>query len=98
MESVRPDITIYTGAFDPNYRWMSEERETVRFTSDLMNVLVAYSTIRMGKFIFLSSHEVYEGYHENALTEDIPPETTGYRGTTLTRQKKYVTITEKTGN
>ena len=82
MESVRPDITIYTGAFDPNYRWMSEERETVRFTSDLMNVLVAYSTIRMGKFIFLSSHEVYEGYHENALTEDIPPETTGYRGTT----------------
>lgn len=57
--------------------------ETVRFTSDLMNVLVAYSTIRMGKFIFLSSHEVYEGYHENALTEDIPPETTGYRGTTL---------------
>lgn len=62
---------------------MSEERETVRFTSDLMNVLVAYSTIRMGKFIFLSSHEVYEGYHENALTEDIPPETTGYRGTTL---------------
>lgn len=52
MESVRPDITIYTGAFDPNYRWMSEERETVRFTSDLMNVLVAYSTIRMGKFIF----------------------------------------------
>ena len=83
MESVRPDITIYTGAFDPNYRWMSEERETVRFTSDLMNVLVAYSTIRMGKFIFLSSHEVYEGYHENALTEDIPPETPGYRGTTL---------------
>lgn len=83
MESVRPDITIYTGAFDPNYRWMSEERETVRFTSDLMNVLVAYSTIRMGKVIFLSSHEVYEGYHENALTEDIPPETTGYRGTTL---------------
>lgn len=83
MESVRPDITIYTGAFDPNYRWMSEERETVRFTSDLMNVLVAYSTIRMGKFIFLFSHEVYEGYHENALTEDIPPETTGYRGTTL---------------
>lgn len=83
MESVRSDITIYTGAFDPNYRWMSEERETVRFTSDLMNVLVAYSTIRMGKFIFLSSHEVYEGYHENALTEDIPPETTGYRGTTL---------------
>lgn len=83
MESVRPDITIYTGVFDPNYRWMSEERETVRFTSDLMNVLVAYSTIRMGKFIFLSSHEVYEGYHENALTEDIPPETTGYRGTTL---------------
>ena len=83
MESVRPDITIYTGAFDPNYRWMSEERETVRFTSDLMNVLVAYSTIRMGKFIFFSSHEVYEGYHENALTEDIPPETTGYRGTTL---------------
>lgn len=83
MESVSPDVTVYTGAFDPNYRWMSEERETVRFTSDLINVLVAYSTIRKGKFIFLSSHEVYEGYHEYALTEDVPPKTTGYRGTTL---------------
>lgn len=98
MESVRPDITIYTGAFDPNYRWMSEERETVRFTSDLMNVLVAYSTIRMGKFIFLSSHEVYEGYHENALTEDIPPETTGYRGTTLIQAEEICNNYRKNGN
>lgn len=31
------------GAFDTNYRWDGEERETVLFISHLVNILVAYS-------------------------------------------------------
>ena len=46
FESVNPDATILMGAFDTNYHWNEEERESVRFVSHLVNILVAYSTVR----------------------------------------------------
>ena len=58
FESVNPDVTILMGAFDTNYSWNEAELETVRFTSHLMNILVALSAAKKGKVIFLSSDEV----------------------------------------
>ena len=55
IESVNPDVTLFMGAFDTNYRWDKEEREMVRYTSDLMNILVAHTKIKKDKFILLSS-------------------------------------------
>ena len=75
FESVKPDVTICLGAFDTNYRWKGEDRETVRFTSDLINILVSFASSRHGKFIFLSSDDVYHGDYEKDIQEDEP--TTG---------------------
>lgn len=69
FESVNPDATILMGAFDTNYHWNEEERESVRFVSHLVNILVAYSTVRKGKLIFLSSDEVYSGNYINDIEE-----------------------------
>ena len=69
FESVNPDATILMGAFDTNYRWNEEERESVRFVSHLVNILVAYSTVRKGKLIFLSSDEVYSGNYIKDIEE-----------------------------
>lgn len=41
LNSVNADVTILTGAFDTNYNWNGEERETVHFMSHLVNILVA---------------------------------------------------------
>ena len=46
FESVNPDATILMGAFDTNYHWNEEARESVRFVSHLANILVAYSIVR----------------------------------------------------
>ena len=35
FESVSPDVTLFMGAFDSNFRWTNEERELVRLTSGL---------------------------------------------------------------
>ena len=69
VQSVNPDVTILMGAFDTNYSWNEEERESVRFVSHLVNILVAYSTVRKGKLIFLSSDEVYSGNYINDIEE-----------------------------
>lgn len=69
LESVNPDVTILMGAFDTNYHWQDEGRETVRFTSHLVNILVAYSGLKKGKVIFLSSDEVYSGNYINDIEE-----------------------------
>lgn len=69
LESVNPDATILMGAFDTNYHWNEEERETVRFVSHLVNLLVAYSSVKRGKLIYLSSDEVYSGNYPHDIEE-----------------------------
>ena len=54
FESVSPDVTLFMGAFDTNFRWVNEERELVRFTSGLTNMLTAHDMSCTVRFIFLS--------------------------------------------
>ena len=70
LESVNADVTILMGAFDTNYHWDGEERETVPFISHLVNILVSYSMTNKKRLIFLSSDEIYNGNY----TEDIKEE------------------------
>lgn len=83
FESVNPDVTIFLGAYDTNFSWKEEEKDSVRFTSSLMNILVAYSMVKRGKFIFLSSADVYGRNYEKRITEDIPTSASGFRAMTL---------------
>mgnify|MGYP000730565081 CR=1 FL=1 len=69
IESVNPDVTILLGAFDTNYLWNGEERETVHFISHMVNILVAYSVVNRGKLIYLSSDEVFSGDYPDDITE-----------------------------
>ena len=72
FESVNPDVTIFMGAFDSNFRWLNEQREMVRFTSSLTNFLTAYAMAGKGRFIYLSSDAVYSGdYGENIAENNI---------------------------
>ena len=88
LESVNPDVTIFMGAFDTNYRWNNEERESVKYTSNLINILVAYSEVRRGKFIMLSSHEVYSGNHTHDIEETEPTLGSGFKGATLAQAEE----------
>lgn len=39
MESVRPEVVLYMGAYDPNFDWKHSGRtESVRYTSSLINI------------------------------------------------------------
>ena len=69
FESVRPDSTIYLGAFDTNYKWVNEEAEAVAYSSGLMNILMSHSINNFGKFVYLSSDEVFGLGMDHDITE-----------------------------
>ena len=45
MESVKPDIVLFMGAYDTNFDWAKGRQESVRFASGLINILSVCSMI-----------------------------------------------------
>lgn len=58
FESVNPDVTIFSGAFDSNFDWNNGYSEVVNFGNGLFNCLNAFQFLGHGRFINLSSSEV----------------------------------------
>lgn len=77
FESVKPDMVLFMGAYDTNFDWHRERQESVRYTAALMNLLSTYSMAGKGRFVYLSSHEVYGGSYHNDVSS---LETTSPRG------------------
>ena len=77
FESVKPDMVIFMGAYDTNFDWHRERQESVRYTAAVMNLLSTYSMTGKGRFVYLSSHEVFGGAYHNDIAVS---ETTSPRG------------------
>lgn len=82
FESVRPELTVFMGAYDTNFKWTGEgvEREAVRFSNSLMNILMAYSQYTEGRFLYLSTQEVYGGSYPENIGESEPVSPEGIPG------------------
>ena len=86
LESVSPDVTVFLGAWDSNFRWSSERGgDSVRLIAGLMNLLTAYSSLRKGRFLFLSSEAVFSGTAGRTLTEEDSGDASDYRGMALSQ-------------
>ena len=59
FESIMPDLTIFAGAYDDSFDWNGLEDAQVAYTAALGNMLAAYSRLGRGRFVYLSSEEVY---------------------------------------
>ncbi len=88
VESINADVTILLGAFDTNYYWREEHRETVHFISHLINILVAFSMTGKGKLFFLSSDEVYSGDYKDDIQEIEKCTGNGMRAQTLAQAEQ----------
>lgn len=79
FESINPDLTLFMGAYDTNFRWQNE-RDAVKFSAGLMNILMAYFMNNKGRFIYISSDEVYGIHYDEDITEDKPTTPATLRG------------------
>ena len=83
FRSVQPDVTILLGAFDGNFSGQDPNREAVRFSAGLQNLLLSWSALGKGRLIYLSSAEVYTGTYPGPISEEAIPTPRGSRALML---------------
>ena len=89
FESAAPDVTVFLGAYDPNFAWNDDPKNMPsRFMAGMINLLMAFHSLGKGRFIYLSSEEVYGGDYPQDISEreEVRPET--LRGVTLAQGEK----------
>ena len=92
--SVVPDLTVFCGAYDSNFDWDNDSRAPVKYVSAVMNVLTSFSTLKAGRFVYLSSDSVFSGGDGVVFSEDDEPNASDLNGTALIQAedicKKYM--------
>ena len=83
FDSVNPDLTIFMGAYDTNFKWLDEEMDAVKYSASLMNILMGYAMKSKGRFLYLSSEQVYSGNYPENIQEAEPTTPAGLRGMAL---------------
>lgn len=72
VDSIQPDVTVFMGAFDTNYHWDKRQSRPVTYTAGMFNLLTAHIALGKGRFIYLSSEEVFQGEYAEELSADTP--------------------------
>lgn len=88
FESVNPDLTMFMGAYDTNFKWKDEESESVKYSGCLMNILMGYAMRNQGRFIYLSGDSVYGSHYPEDIGEDVPTSPVSFRGMALAQAEE----------
>ncbi|MEY8386179.1 NAD(P)-dependent oxidoreductase [Oscillospiraceae bacterium 38-13] len=88
FESAEPDLTIYMGAFDTNYRWREEDTNAVKYAAGLMSILMSYASRGRGRFVYLSSDEVFSSSYAEDIQEAEPMTPVGVRSMVLAQAEE----------
>lgn len=80
IESAAPDVILFMGAYDTNFDWRyNGQAEALRYTTSMVNLLSAYSMYGRGRFIYLSSQEVYDSSYSNDIPETAAVSPRGFK-------------------
>lgn len=96
FESVFTDVTVFLGAYDSNFRWEEGQKTTVYFSSGLMNMLMSFDASGSGRFIYLSSEEVYGGDYRQNISEEEEVKPATVKGTALAQGESLCGYFKKT--
>ncbi len=84
FESIRPDVTMFMGAYDTNYDWENKGRqESVRYVAGVMNILLAFSMVKTGRLIYFSCEEVFGNAYIDDIGEEEPVSPKGFKALAL---------------
>lgn len=87
FESVRPDVTLYFGACDPGTK-LENEPDSVRYFSGMVNLLVSFSMTRRGRFVYLSTSDIFEDGAPGLITEEQKPSCVSPRALVLAQAEE----------
>ena len=80
LDSVQPDVILFSGAYDSNFQWQNIRNESMHYLSGLINIILSAESHKIKRFIYLSSHQVYENHSDTAILPDAKTSATDYTG------------------
>lgn len=80
LDSASPDLVLFTGAYDVNLSRGKTRKESMYYMSSLVNLLMASQMLKIPKFAYISSHEVYEESYPDMILEDQPASPASTKG------------------
>lgn len=90
IDSASPDMVLFTGAYDPNLSSGRTRRESMYYMSSLVNLLMASQMLSVPKFVYISSHEVYEESYADIITEEQETSPVTTKGMLVTQGENLV--------
>ena len=59
LESIMPQVVVFLGAYDHNFSWNRVENTAASYAAGLTNILMNYTALKKGRFVYLSSESVF---------------------------------------
>lgn len=85
MKNANPDLLLILGAFDPLYNWRDEQKQSIEYISGITNLLMAAKNSGVGRVVYLSTLEVFQGNAQEAIGRATVPVPESLRLRTLVR-------------
>lgn len=87
IDSSYPDAILFTGAYDPLYKWEDESvtEESLNYITGLSNLLMCAAMNGIRHFIYVSSEMVYEDEYMIDINEELPVSPNSYKGMTISQ-------------
>ncbi len=87
VTSCRPDVILFSGAYDPLYQWEEETAiaESLRYITGLSNILMCGSMLGTRHFIYVSSDKVYEDEYVIDINEEVGATPNSFQGMTISQ-------------
>lgn len=96
FDSVRPDVTVFFGVYDFNFDWSDARKESVHYLTALQNILTSFAMLKKGRFIYLSSEEVYSQSYPNDIEEEEPASAVSFRSIAIAQGEEVCQNYKKT--
>ncbi len=87
IHSSRPDVILFTGAYDPYYKWEDESavEDSLNYVTGLSNLLMSAAMLGTRHFIYISSEKVFEDEYIIDIKEDLQTSPNSVKGMTISQ-------------
>lgn len=85
LDSVQPDVILFSGAYDSNFQWHNVRNESMHYLSGLINIILSAEGYKVKRFIYLSSHQVFQNHADTPITPDAQTTANDYVGIAISQ-------------
>lgn len=96
LDSVQPDVVLFTGAYDANFQWQNIRSESMHYMSGLINLIMSAEMHKIKHFVYLSSSRVYESPSEKLISPEEKTTATEYTGLAVAQGEELCRLFNET--